>query len=147
MPKQRELIITLMAVHLMHFEKHRLVDDLKSKVRCSSHGKCNYSFCISANGIDNCHDSNCRILTADDMEKHISKFISKRDLKVKVDSLLSASPLKVTPMTESVEDFNESPVTIAKRTSSTTQNSASSKRQRIAIVSSVQEGEVGNTTI
>ena len=146
LPKERELIITLMTVHLMHFDKYKYQDGLQSRVRCIGHSKkkCNYSYGISEQGNNNCHSSKCCKLTDDEMEEHIKNFINKRDLKVKVDSLLSVTPLKITPMTESAE---ESPITIAKRTSSTKQNSDSSKRQRLAIVSSVQEGEVGNTTI
>jgi hypothetical protein len=118
-------------------------------VRCSGqkHKQCKYSYGFSEQGNNNYHSSKCSKLTDKEMEEHIKTFINKRDLKVKVDSLLSVTPLKVTPMTESVEAFKESPITIAKRTSSTTQNSDSLKRQRIAIVSSVQEGEVGNLTI
>jgi len=131
----------------MHFDKYKLQDGLQSRVRCSghSHKQCKYSCGFSGN--NNYHSSKCSKLTDKEMEKHIKTFINKRDLKVKVDSLLSVTPLKVTPMTESIEAFKESPITIDKRTSSTTQNSDSLKRQRIAIVSSVQEGEIGNLTI
>jgi hypothetical protein len=133
----------------MHFDKYKYQDGLHSRVRCSGqkHKQCKYSYGFSEQGNNNYHSSKCCKLTDDEMEEHIKTFINKRDLKVKVDSLLSVTPLNVTPMTESVEAFKESPITIAKRTSSTTQNSASSKRQRIGSVSSVQEGEVGNQTI
>ena len=145
MPKNRSLINTLMTIQLMHFDKYKLKDDIHSRVRCCGHHRksCKFSHGFSEQANNNCHSSNCCMYTADEIEEYIKNFIIRRDLKVKVDRLLGSKFSTVAP---GAEAFKELPVTVAKRTSATTQKSASSKRQRLAIVGPKEE-EVGNTTI